>query len=66
MIDTGIHKIDELSNEIRIINNHQRDIEENRDFVYSVNETKQIKTDLPKGEYVTNCFTCHMTCHKQC
>ncbi|XP_060596429.1 uncharacterized protein LOC132750457 [Ruditapes philippinarum] len=65
-LDAGLNKIEELRVEIRILENYKTQIEENSDFTYTVSETEQKQIDLPKGKHVTNCLTCHMTCHRDC
>ena len=66
LIDAGLHKVEELMAEIKILQNNETEIMENQNFTYTVQETRQIQKDLPAGHHVTNCLTCHMTCHKDC
>ncbi|KAK3090164.1 hypothetical protein FSP39_009640, partial [Pinctada imbricata] len=65
-VDAGLSKLNELTAEIQIIDQHKTDIDANKNFTYKVTETKQVKHDLPKGQHVTNCLNCHVTCHKNC
>ena len=65
-VNAGLNKLNELTAELRIIDQHKTDIEANKDFTYKVSETRQVKHDLPKGQHVTNCLRCHVTCHENC
>lgn len=38
----------------------------NTNFEYEVEETKQSLVDLPRGQHVTNCLQCYVTCHENC
>ena len=65
-VNAGLNKLNELSTELRIIEQHKTDIEANKNFTYKVTETRQVKHDLPKGQHVTNCLNCNITCHENC
>lgn len=65
-VDAGLSKLHELNQEIEILNNHERAIKDNENFEYVVDETKQIKTELPHGQHTTNCLQCNVTCHASC
>ncbi|XP_072163209.1 verrucotoxin subunit beta-like [Diadema setosum] len=64
-IQMGLCKLDELQVEQRILEQHEADIEANKDFVYEVEVQKSRKIDIT-GEYITNCSRCHVTCHYPC
>jgi Mg2+ and Co2+ transporter CorA len=66
MLDVGLDKIEELRKEIKIIEQSQTEIDDNKDFTYVVFETQHSKIGLPEGRHVTNCLNCHVTCHKNC
>ena len=59
-------KTDELRQENRMLEDHEIDILTNKDFTYQVQVIKQRKTNLPAGEYTTNCLMCNYTCHYPC
>lgn len=65
-VQAGLSKQAELQKEIDIMKKHKSEIKDNKDFEYEVEETKQIKTELEQGHYVTNCLVCNFTCHKNC
>ncbi|XP_031562348.1 uncharacterized protein LOC116298089 [Actinia tenebrosa] len=65
-IRAGLDKADELRQAERVIKVHEKDMLINKDFRYKADVTKQRKVDLPRGEYVTNCLRCQMTCHYPC
>lgn len=65
-VKAGLSKLSELRNQLEIFKKHRDDIENNKDFEYEAEETKQILVDLPPGQHVTNCLHCHYTCHNNC
>ena len=66
-IRMGIAKIEEVRQEEAVLLKHKHDIEQNKDFTYFVDVTKQKKIDLKgTGVHVTNCLQCHFTCHEKC
>ena len=65
-VDAGLNKVSELKKEMKILQEHEKDILDNQNFEYEVEETKQVKTELPKGQHTTNCLQCHITCHDNC
>ena len=64
-IQMGCGKLDELQEEQRILEQHEADIEANKDFVYKVDVQKSRKINII-GDYITNCSRCHFTCHYPC
>lgn len=65
-VDAGLNKVNELKKEKKILKEHEKDILDNQNFRYVVEETRQVKTELPKGQNTTNCLHCHVTCHITC
>lgn len=65
-VKAGLSKIGELRDQLEIFKRHKDDIENNKDFIYEVEETKQFLVDLPRGQHVTNCLQCNVTCHENC
>ncbi|XP_064389644.1 uncharacterized protein LOC135337609 [Halichondria panicea] len=65
-INEGLAKIEEMRKERRIVEEHEADIETNKQFKYTITVTKQRRVDFERGRYVTNCLTCNYTCHKWC
>ncbi|XP_056014684.1 uncharacterized protein LOC125674781 isoform X2 [Ostrea edulis] len=65
-VKAGLSKLAELRDQLEIFKKHKDDIENNKDFTYEVEETKQFMIDLPRGQHVTNCIQCHITCHEDC
>ncbi|WAQ94894.1 hypothetical protein MAR_007365 [Mya arenaria] len=66
MLDAGLLKVNQLKAEIKLFGDHKSLIADNKDFEYTVTSTRQVKTDLPRGQHVTNCTHCHFTCHDNC
>ncbi|XP_071504496.1 uncharacterized protein [Diadema antillarum] len=64
-IQMGCGKLDELQEEQRILEQHEAEIEANKEFVYDVEVQKSQKIDIT-GHYITNCSRCHFTCHYPC
>lgn len=65
-VKAGLSKLGELRDQLEIFKKHKDDIENNKDFEYEVEETKQFLVDLPRGQHVTNCLQCNITCHEDC
>ncbi|PAA57279.1 hypothetical protein BOX15_Mlig019872g1, partial [Macrostomum lignano] len=65
-INLGISALIRLEREIDVIKNHQKDLDRNKDFTYTVVEEKAVREDIPAGQYITNCLSCNRTCHYIC
>ncbi|CAF3803842.1 unnamed protein product, partial [Adineta steineri] len=65
-IKLGLHKLEVLRQETKILQDHVNDIEKNKSFTYTVEVPKQRQVNLPKGQFVTNCLRCNHTCHYPC
>jgi hypothetical protein len=66
LVRKGVAKMNEIEQECHVIQQHQREIDANRNFTTQVKIQKSKKVDLRPGEYVTNCQPCNMTCHYPC
>ncbi|BFU24139.1 hypothetical protein conserved [Entamoeba histolytica] len=65
-LNNGLLKLDEIKQYCEQFYLNRDKVKNNEDFTITVDITKQIKIDLEPGEYVTNCFYCHKTCHYRC
>lgn len=65
-VTAGLSKLSELQTQLDIFERFKNEIKQNENFEYEVEEIVQIMIDLPKGQHVTNCINCHVTCHKEC
>ncbi|XP_071144020.1 uncharacterized protein [Mytilus edulis] len=66
-IDLGLSKINLLEQEVNIFTKYKRQIQDNENFEYEVEESKMEKVDISgKGIYTTTCLTCNFTCHNNC
>lgn len=65
-VKAGLSKLSELRDQLDAFHRNINDIENNKDFYYEVEETKQIRVELKPGEHVTNCLHCNITCHESC
>lgn len=62
-----LSKIDELEQEQHVLEQHQADVEANRNFTYTVEEPMVRQIDISgQGIHVTNCLKCNFTCHENC
>ena len=65
-IKVTLRKVDELQQEQQILQQHQRDVDDNKDFTRSVSVMRVRTVDLPPGQYATMCIHCGYTCHSPC
>lgn len=65
-VKAGLSMVSDLRKELEIFKTHKQDIENNKDFEYEAEETRQIKILLEPGRHVTNCLRCNLTCHENC
>lgn len=65
-VKAGLSMVSDLRKELEIFKTHKQDIENNKDFEYEAEETRQIKIVLEPGRHVTNCLRCNRTCHENC
>lgn len=65
-VTAALSKLAELNQQLYIFQKFQNEIKDNENFEYTVSETRQELRDLPKGQYVTNCLECQVTCHEKC
>lgn len=65
-IQIGLSHLEKLNKQKEMFLKHSGLCESNKDYEYEDYHEKQILLDLPTGQYVTNCFICHVTCHENC
>lgn len=65
-ITAGLTKLSELQQKLDIFQKCKSEIENNQNFEYTVEETKQRILELRPGQHVTNCLHCNITCHEEC
>ena len=65
-LTAGLSKLAELEEQLKTFQSNENTIKENQNFEYTVEETKQLKEELPVGKHVTNCLQCNLTCHENC
>ncbi|XP_071944803.1 uncharacterized protein [Antedon mediterranea] len=65
-IQTGLNKLEQLKKEDEVLRQHQKDIDMNKNFQYTVEEEIAVHYEIPSGTYITNCLTCNRTCHYPC
>jgi hypothetical protein len=65
-LDAGLSKVKSMELEIKILEENKSLITNNKGFEYEVEEIRQKRKNLPRGQNVTNCTNCHFTCHERC
>jgi len=66
-ISMGLSRIAEMRQEELILQVHEKEIETNKEFSYTVNVIKTRMIDLKgTGKHTTTCILCNYTCHKDC
>ena len=67
-ITRRLNKVEEMRQEEIVLQQHQKEIETNETFTYTVDVTKPFKlTPLKEtGLHTTTCDTCFTACHKNC
>ncbi|XP_052058971.1 uncharacterized protein LOC127699258 [Mytilus californianus] len=66
-LDSGFIMLNSIQEEVQIFKQHNREINDNKDFTYQVEESRLEKEDISgQGIHTTHCFTCNYTCHANC
>ena len=65
-IKLRLGQIDTLQQERKVLEDHEVEINKNKDFKYTVTQQQEILVLLKPGEIVTHCNSCHKTCHYPC
>ena len=66
-ITLGLNKLEEMRQEEIVMQLHEKEIETNKHFTYTVHITKPVTTGIEgTGWHTTTCGICHTTCHKYC
>lgn len=65
-INAGLSKLSELHDHLDILIKFQNEIKDNKNFTYTVQQTKQKMIPLSGGHHVTNCLQCNISCHENC
>ena len=64
-VKIGLSRLDEIQQEERVLQQHEAEINANKDFKYTLTVNKHRKVPL-RGVYTTNCLKCSFTCHDNC
>ncbi|XP_054483588.1 uncharacterized protein LOC129117017 [Anoplopoma fimbria] len=66
-VKLGLAKLEEIKETAEILKTHEAEINRNKDFEFEVTTKKPFQEDISgTGIYITNCQTCHFTCHRSC
>ncbi|XP_038671283.1 uncharacterized protein LOC119975567 [Scyliorhinus canicula] len=66
-VKVGLTKLEEIRKTKQALNQHQVDIDANKDFEYEVEVTLLEEIDISRsGNYANNCQKCRITCHYPC
>ncbi|TFK05539.1 protocadherin Fat 3 [Platysternon megacephalum] len=67
LIKAALTKLEELRQTQRALEQHQGDMEANKNFEYEAERIEAVKEDISgTGVFKTNCQNCHFTCHNNC
>ena len=62
----GLSKLDELAQTKCILQQNEELLKDDKNFTIEIEVSKYRPVPLPKGEHVTNCRQCNITCHHPC
>ncbi|XP_078251561.1 uncharacterized protein LOC144591130, partial [Rhinoraja longicauda] len=66
-IRIGLAKLEELRKTQQALNQHQTELDANKNFEYVIDVTIPVQSDISgTGNYITNCQKCFFTCHYPC
>ncbi|VDI83378.1 Hypothetical predicted protein [Mytilus galloprovincialis] len=65
-IKVGLHTLHRVEIEKKIIKDHEKDINANKNFIFTVPQEYFVKVMLPPGQHTTTCLRCNRTCHDDC
>ena len=65
-IRLGLNKMEQLEREKAVLKQCEADLENNRDFTYTIEEESTEAVAVVTGQYTTNCNQCKRTCHERC
>ncbi|XP_047445292.1 uncharacterized protein LOC125010590 [Mugil cephalus] len=66
-VKVGLAKMEEMKETKEKLKEFEAEINRNEKFEFDVTVTKPFKEDISgSGNYITNCQTCHVTCHYPC
>jgi hypothetical protein len=63
----GLDLLESIRDTVKVVKNHQRDLDANANFKISVKKPGYTKIDLEgTGKHTTTCLICNFTCHEDC
>ncbi|XP_056090154.1 uncharacterized protein si:ch73-170d6.2 isoform X2 [Rhinichthys klamathensis goyatoka] len=65
-INAGLTKLDEIKRTRAALEQHKAEMDANKNFEYELDITVPKKIENNSGYFLTNCQTCHFTCHNKC
>ncbi|XP_016390141.1 uncharacterized protein LOC107725409 [Sinocyclocheilus rhinocerous] len=65
-INAGLTKLDEIKKTRAALQQHKAEMDANKDFEYELQVTVPKQIENKTGNFLTNCQTCHFTCHDAC
>ncbi|XP_016118088.1 uncharacterized protein, partial [Sinocyclocheilus grahami] len=65
-INAGLTKLDEIKKTRAALQQHKAEMDANKDFEYELPVTVAKQIENKTGNFLTNCQTCHFTCHDAC
>ncbi|XP_067247303.1 uncharacterized protein [Chanodichthys erythropterus] len=65
-INAGLTKLDEIKKTRAALEQHKAEMFANKNFEYELQVTVPKQIENNTGHFLTNCQTCHFTCHDKC
>uniref|UniRef100_A0A672LEA9 AIG1-type G domain-containing protein n=1 Tax=Sinocyclocheilus grahami TaxID=75366 RepID=A0A672LEA9_SINGR len=65
-INADLTKLDEIKKTTAALEQHKADMDANKDFEYELEVTVPKQIENNTSYYLTNCQSCHFTCHDTC
>uniref|UniRef100_A0A672KXI4 Uncharacterized LOC107575268 n=1 Tax=Sinocyclocheilus grahami TaxID=75366 RepID=A0A672KXI4_SINGR len=65
-INAGLTNLDEIKKTRAALQQHKAEMDANKDFEYELQVTVPKQIENKTGNFLTNCQTCHFTCHDAC
>jgi hypothetical protein len=65
-VSNDLAKLEEMKTRVEVFTKDRDIIISSGDTSFTIEEIRQIKTNLQPGKHVTNCMQCFFTCHENC
>jgi hypothetical protein len=65
-VNDDLARLEDMKTQMETFAKNRNIITSRGDYVFTIEEIRQIKTNLHPGRHVTNCMQCFFTCHENC